>query len=134
MNSTASAPATLLARRVRWAGYAGAVWVAFQLLMLAATGGAQAWEWRGLAINVLPVLVLTIGVLRGSLVMAIAFGVYGALRLAMALRVLMMLALGSLAPEHEGLAWESALVAVFAGTWIFGAFAAWRLRRLRSTG
>ena len=117
------------AARVQLAGYAGAAWVAFQLLMLAASPGEQAWEWRGLAINVLPTLLLTVGTLAGSLRIAIAFGVYGALRLLMSLRVLIMLAFGAVAASHEGLALESALVAVFASVWIVGGIAAYRLRR-----
>jgi hypothetical protein len=133
VNSTASTPTDLLARRVRWAGFAGAVWVVFQILMLAATRGSEGWEWRGLAINVLPTLVLAVGVLRGSLVTALAFGVYGAIRLAMALRVLVMLALGTVAASHDGLVWESILVAAFASVWILGGFAALRLRRPRTS-
>jgi hypothetical protein len=117
------------ASRVRLAGYAGAAWVAFQLLMLAASSGDQAWEWRGLAMNVLPTVLFTVGTLAGWRPVAIAFGVYGVVRLLMALRVLIMLALGAVAASHEGLALESALVAVFASMWIMGGIAAYRMRK-----
>lgn len=122
-----------LARRVRWAGYAGVIWVVFQLLMLAVAGGQNAWDWRGLAMNVLPSLVLTAGVLRGSLLAAFGLGVYGALRFLMASRVLAQIVSGAIVASHEGLALESALVAAVALVWFVGGLAAVRLRRLRAS-
>jgi hypothetical protein len=118
--------------RVRWAGYAGAIWIAFQLLMLAVADGENAWGWRGLALNVLPGFVLTVGVLRGSLVAALGLGVYGVIRVLMASRVLVLIATDSIVVSHEGLIWESILVAAVALVWIVGGLSAARLRRLRS--
>lgn len=117
----------------RWAGMAGLAWVAFQLLMLARADGPDAWNPRALAINVLPVLVLAILVVRGSLVAAVILGVYGAARLIMGTLVLIRLSRGTASQTHDGLALEVGLVMVFALVWVLGGVsAAGRIRSRRS--
>ena len=118
-----------LRRRVRLAGYAGLIWLGFQLVVLALKGGEDAWAWRGLVVNFLPVLILTAGVLRGNLLAALALGAYGILRFAMAVFALTRLMSGTVSQSHPWLPWEIGAVILVALVWISGGLAAYRLFR-----
>jgi hypothetical protein len=118
-------------RRVRSAGYAGLAWTFFQLTVLAVSGGDNAWAWQPLLINVLPPLLLTIALLRGSLVAAVLLGVYGLYRVVSCLMVFARLLTGTAAGNYDGLVGETVVVLVFALFWVSGGLAAFQLPRLR---
>ena len=105
----------------RVAAFAGLVWVAFQVAMMLYSRNLTAGS---AALNAVPVLVLSLGALRGSRPATIALAAYGALRLWMAFPILTRLSDdGASLPKH----WWIALVAIpFAFLWIF---AAWQSER-----
>jgi hypothetical protein len=104
-------------RRLRLAGYAGLVWAAFQAAMMIYSRNLTIGS---AALNVIPVLLLSIGLLRANTWAALALAVYGALRLWMAFPILLRLAgESSPMPKH----WWIALLAVpFALLWIVAGY------------
>lgn len=104
-------------RRFRLAGYAGLVWAAFQAAMMIYSRNLTIGS---AALNVIPVFLLSIGLLRANTWAALALAMYGALRLWMALPILVGLAgESSPMPKH----WWIALLAVpFALLWIVAGY------------
>ena len=100
-------------RRLRIAGCAGLVWVAFQVAMMIYSRNLTLGS---ASLNVVPVLLLSVGLLRANTWAAIALAVYGTLRLRMAFPVLVRLfGESEPLPKH----WWIALVAIpFALLWI----------------
>ena len=109
--------AVVVQRRLRVAGYAGLVWAAFQAAMMIYSGNLTI---ASSALNVVPVLLLSVGLLHANVWAAIALAVYGALRLWMAFPVLVRLfGEGAPLPKH----WWIALVAIpFALLWIVAGY------------
>jgi len=104
-------------RRLRVAGYAGLVWAAFQGAMMIYSRNLTVGSS---ALNVVPVLLLSVGLLRANKWAALALAVYGTLRLWMAFPVLVRLFGESESiPKH----WWIALVAIpFALLWIVAGY------------
>lgn len=104
-------------RRFRLAGYAGLVWAAFQVAMMIYSRNLTIGS---AALNVIPVFLLSIGLLRANTWAALALAMYGALRLWMAFPILVRLAgESSPMPKH----WWIALLAVpFALLWIVAGY------------
>lgn len=109
---------------VRYAAYAGLAWCAFQVAMMLYSGNLSL---PTVAINVAPVLLLSLGALRANRVAVTGLAVYGALRLWMALPILSrLLGDSSAMPKH----WWIALVAVpFALVWMTAGYTAQLSRR-----
>ena len=104
---------SLVVKRLRVAGYAGLVWVAFQVAMMVYSRNLTIGS---ATLNVVPVLLLSVGLLRANTWAAIALAVYGTLRLWMAFPVLVRL-FGESAPLPKH--WWVALVAIpFSLLWI----------------
>ena len=109
--------ALVVQRRLRVAGYAGLVWAAFQAAMMIYSRNLTIGSS---ALNVVPVLILSVGLLRANVWAALALAVYGALRLWMAFPILVRLfgESGPL-PKH----WWIAPVAIpFAIVWIVAGY------------
>ena len=104
-------------RRLRLAGYAGLAWAAFQVAMMLYSRNLTIGS---AALNVIPVFLLSIGLLRANTWAALALAMYGALRLWMAFPILVRLAgESSPMPKH----WWIALLAVpFALLWIVAGY------------
>jgi hypothetical protein len=109
--------ALVMQRRLRVAGYAGLVWAAFQAAMMLYSRNLTIGSS---ALNVVPVLLLSVGLLRANIWAALALAVYGTLRLWMAFPVLVRLFFESAPlPKH----WWIALVAIpFALLWILAGY------------
>lgn len=107
----------------RLAAISGFVWVAFQTMMMLYSRNLSI---GGAALNIVPVLLLSIGAMRANTVATIVLAAYGALRLWMAFPIVAQL-LGDSSttmPKH----WWIALVAIpFACLWLA---AGYRVRSL----
>ena len=127
MSSVSDSAATRDRRRVRWAAYAGVAWAVFQLL---ATRRTSMEYWAGsVAVNALPVLLLALGALRGSLMATAALAIYGLYRVVIGVRMVMLLFDTSFARPVDW--WVAPLAVPFAVVWIVGGLAAYALRRTR---
>ena len=104
-------------RHFRLAGYAGLAWAAFQVAMMLYSRNLTIGS---AALNVIPVFLLSIGLLRANTWAALALAMYGVLRLWMAFPILVRLAgESSPMPKH----WWIALLAVpFALLWIVAGY------------
>ena len=103
-------------RAMQYAARAGLVWAGFQTAMMLSSGNLTV---QSAAINVVPVVLLSLWALRSSPVAALGLAAYGGLRLWMAYPVVATLLTDtSLLPKH----WWIAIAAIpFAGLWLVGA-------------
>lgn len=103
----------------RLAAIAGLVWVAFQTMMMVYSRNLTI---GGVALNIAPVLLLSIGALRANTFATILLAMYGALRLWMAFPIVaQLIGDGSAMPKH----WWIALVAIpFACLWLTAGYRA----------
>jgi hypothetical protein len=112
-------------RRIfRLAAISGFVWVGFQTMMMLYSRNLTP---GGAALNIVPVLLLSLGALRANAVATLVLAAYGALRLWMAFPIVVQL-LGdsSTMPKH----WWIALVAIpFACLWLSAGYRARSLVR-----
>lgn len=109
---------------VQWAARAGLLWAAFQTCMMLYSGNLTV---QSAAINVVPVLALSLWALRSSRTAALGLAAYGALRLWMAFPIVaQLLEDASAMPKH----WWIAIIAIpFAGLWLAGGRQAVVVRR-----
>ena len=105
---------TSIQTQLRFAAQAGFVWAAFQTAMMVYSGNLSA---QTVIINVVPVVLFSVGAWRASRIAALGLAAYGLWRLWMAYPVLVQLAGDSAMPKH----WWIALLAIpFAMVWIAG--------------
>ena len=116
-----------LERQIRLAAHAGLVWAAFQVAMMLYSGNLSV---QTTLINVVPVLLFSLGALRANRVAALGLGAYGLLRLWMAYPVIArLLSENTEVPKH----WWIALLAIpFALLWIAGGYGAHMRVRARA--
>jgi hypothetical protein len=129
MSSVSDTVAARHRHRVRWAAYAGLAWAVFQLL---ATRRTSMEYWAGsVAVNALPVLLLALAGVRGSLIATAALAIYGVYRVVIGVRMVMLMLDSRFAPPVDW--WVAPLAVPFAALWIVGGLAAYALHRTRES-